>query len=551
MNTRSHRDRTSSLWALAAVLLLWSCTSGGVMQNAEGSAEASRQRGPQQSATGPSSAPPSPVVAQPRASERFSGQAGGWQIDLAAARDLWGNDPPIEKIEDLLLVEVELDGRTIEVGTHLFGEQLRIVPYHDDDSVLDAAGNRVARGDRFLAESFPPGSVGIAVRHQRSRHRDLDADAPSAVIVQEIGLRNTHVEILVGVERFGQPGVVTLNSPQGYELGRFGDANYPMIFYDIEFDVQSPEHQKLLMDNLRAWTLIYDGLLSFPLRYRGNDPLSAHSPARVEQHAVMAVRAIAGDGEARSWFRNKENLLYCSELATLAINSAVLFPLEAEAFVSRVGQDVWQSFLVEVEKHSRGETNRFTSSNVNDLAKTVALDLPIDREQAQALWPWHYKSVTSAPARLAIEPMNLIDVVEHTMLTLFPTTERDEPAAKARAGFLKRMRESVRRTLDVPQRGPKADRYDDLYDQIVKLERTSYGSERNGIHRQRLDSLLEQAREFLCELKGQDGCLFAPPAMFLWIANQEWESRGVDLNYAGHGFHLSLVAPAAPLAEER
>jgi hypothetical protein len=200
--------------------------------------------------------------------------------------------------------------------------------------------------------------------------------------------------------------------------------------------------------------------------------------------------------------------------------------------------------MLEVARHARGEGNRLTSSNVNDLARLVALELPIDAKTVIETWPRGPADETGGKPdsrALAIQPMNLIDVVEKSMLELFPVSEQDEAAAVARAQFLTRMKESVRRTLDIPLTGPEGDQFQELYRQIVEVEASSFGAQRRDGHRQRLDPLLDQARAYLCGLRGPDGCLFTPPAMFVWIANDQWPSRGVDLTYVGHGFHLSLV----------
>ena len=152
------------------------------------------------------------------------------------ARGMWPG-PPLETVEDLYRVEVDLGdgGPSYTVDTHLFGGPVRVIPYADGDGVRDASGDVVERGDQELAPWVPPGDVAIVVRHHRSSHRKVSFAHERATLEPELGLRNTHVEIAVGVWRDGRAGVVTVNSPPGYAGGRFGTASYPMIFLGLRF----------------------------------------------------------------------------------------------------------------------------------------------------------------------------------------------------------------------------------------------------------------------------------------------------------------------------
>ncbi|MGI9239491.1 MAG: hypothetical protein ACR2RV_01745, partial [Verrucomicrobiales bacterium] len=94
-----------------------------------------------------------------------------FQADLDKLRALWGDDPPAQSFEDFLTVTIEGGERwSRQSPTHVFGDTVRIVPYHDLDGeadVADAEGNTYQRGDLALSEIFRPGEFGYMMKHHR------------------------------------------------------------------------------------------------------------------------------------------------------------------------------------------------------------------------------------------------------------------------------------------------------------------------------------------------------------------------------------------------
>ncbi len=462
-----------------------------------------------------------------------------YQLDLDLARGMWPGAGAVARIEDLLSVTVTISGEQIVAPTHLFAEPVRIIPYHDLDGVTDGAGEPVARGDQELARLYPPGSLGIAVRHHRPGYRVLRSDDPPARLRDEFTLRDSHVELLVGVVRDGQPGVITLNSPQTYQRGRFGSADYPMVFLALELpEFLDPETRGAMVDNIRTLLLVFDAVLQFPIDYTTGDALAAHDPERVREHAVMAVRAIAGDQAARQWWVRPEHRLYCSELAFLTLSAGVLMPLNRTTFEPLVGADTWRSFVLEVERHQRGEPSNLTRWNANPFAALVPARLADEGLRPVLAYA---PPGTQVPA-LALQPMTMADIVEHFLRTFLPRERLGERLAGAQAELLSSARVGVlvamgleRRAKDDPELRAVLDLYARIH-AVVAAQHASYAA-----FRAALEQPLAQARLLSIRDHETGRGLYAPPSLFHLVAQGRWPAGLVRLRYLGHGFHYSLV----------
>ena len=133
--------------------------------------------------------------------------------------------------------------------------------------------------------------------------------------------------------------------------------------------------------------------------------------------------------------------------------------------------------------------------------------------------------------------------------TTSPTALTDSPcasaaSAEARGAIVEHLGPVLRTLLELE--GEDAERFDELLERIVAVELRAVGEHRRRHHREELDPLLDEAREFLCTLEERADCLFAPPALFAWIADGRWPSRGVRVDYLGHGLHYSLVRQKSP-----
>lgn len=481
-----------------------------------------------------------------------------FEVDLAGVNAQWPDDVPAASVEDLFRVRVIAGPRTLIADTHLFGDAVNIIPYSDDDGITDAAGNQVAYGDAVIAQYFPPGEVGIAVKHHRPAHRTLAlAGGPASAMKEHMKLQDTHIELVVGVERGGRAAAITLNNPQSYQDGRFGDASYPMIFLQPVYpSYLSTDQAHAFRDNIRTMLVGFNAVSNFPGDYNGGDPLAARTPRDVREHVAMMVRAITGDEEAREWFRREENQVYCAELAHISFSSGLIVPLNAEHLVPLVGEETWQRFQHEVSEHNAGRESAFTSLNSNGLVADVRLSLA-----AGTLLPAssYAPEGSDAAERLAFEPMTMADIVQYFVATHMPRRELGEATAPLQGAALMAMKPGLLEamTLDrVPlvapadiANAPAAQQpalearamVEDLFGRIVAVVSTPHAN--YSAFRAALDPLMAEARLVTGPRDGSGTGLFVPPSLMHLVAQGRHTGGIMGLRYVGHGLHYSLVRP--------
>lgn len=467
------------------------------------------------------------------------------EADLGKVAEQWPSGPPLETIEDAFRVLVVLGDKQIVADTHLFGTDVRVIPYHNDDNGTDADGNPVGRGDAVLAQYFEPGEIGIAVKHHRPEHRvlDLGMGADPNSMKEHFKLQDTHIELVVGVERDGEPGVITLNNPQTYENGRFGTASYPMIFLRPEYpEYLGTDEQRAFQDNIRTMMAGFNAVSHFPGDYNGGDPLAARDPEHLMEHASMMVRAIAGDEEARAWFQQDENMIYCAELAHVSFSAGLHAPLNAETFVPLVGEETWTAFVAELEKHNAGEPSAFTMLNRNELVRYVELTLaPEDLRAAPTYAPDEDRAARDA-RRLAFKPMTMADIIEEFLRTHLPRETLGEELAPLQGAVLQAMRPGLLEAMamdQLPESDPRRQAVEALYDQIVMVVGTPYGSYEE--FRAALEPLMDQARAMTGPRDDSGNGLFVPPSLMHAVALGHQPGGLLKLRYVGHGLHWSMV----------
>jgi hypothetical protein len=487
-----------------------------------------------------------------------------YRVDMNVANSTWRGETQAATAEDLMRVTVALGDQRIPADTHLFGQPVTVIPYHNADNVTDADGNAVLRGDAVIAEYFPPGEIGIAVKHHRPEHRTLLLEGGSPDAMKEnFKLQDTHIEIVVGVEREGAPGAITLNNPQTYEQGRFGSASYPMIFLRLQYpEYLSPDQALAFRNNIRTMAAAFNAVSNFPGDYNGGDPLGARNPEELREHVTQMIRAIAGDESAREWFKKDENLIYCAELAFVSLSAGMHFPLNAETFVPLVGNDVWMKFVAAVEKHNAGERTAFTELNENDYAALVRLDLAPSSLAAS----WTYAPTAAAQSQLAFQPFTVADIVEQFLATHLPRRELGEELAPAQGAALQAMKPGLLEALSldrVPlltqpeimaapadQQPALMARYqvEGLYSNIVRIVSTRHESYQ--AFRSAIDPHIALARMMTGPRDASGTGLFVPPSIFHVVAQDRHPAGLLDLEYVGHGFHWSMVrrgdGPVAP-----
>jgi hypothetical protein len=464
-----------------------------------------------------------------------------YEADMDALNDTF-RGTPMKTIEDAYSVHMDLGQIAFTAPTHLFGGPVNVIPYADEDGLRDASGQLVQRRDEIIAKVFPPGDVGFAIKHHRPSHRAISVGGSAASMKENMKLQDTHIGIVVGVERDGQPGAITINNPQAYQDGLFGGDDYPMIFVrPVLPSYVSSQLRSAFVDNIRTMMVAFNTVSDFPGDYNGGDPLAANSPEKLKVHVEMMVRAIAGDPAGRDFFDDPKNLIYCAELAHVAASAGVLFPLNDTTMIPLVGQEVWTTFQGELERHNAGDPSAFTDRNENNLVSLVKLALAPDELQP---------IVEYAPAniqeterkKLAFQPMTMADIVQQFMRTHVPREQMGEALAPVQGALLDKMRPGLLEAMSMDQVDPSDPRrvaVDALFDQFVQVVSTPYESYAH--FQEAIAPLMAQARMMTGPRDDTGTGLFVPPSLFHVVAQGKHNGGLLQLAYEGHGVHVTQV----------
>lgn len=473
-----------------------------------------------------------------------------YEADLAALNSIWPGDPAMKKIEDAYSVVVDMGQAKFTAPTHLFGLPVNVIPYSNEDGEADASGAKLARGDEVIAKLYPPGEIGYAIKHHRPEHRVLALASDPSGMKESMKLYDTHIELVVGVERNGEPGVITINNPQGYEQGRFGTPEYSMIFVKPVFPKYLQEHRAAFVDNIRTMMVGFNTVSEFPGDYNGGDPLAANHPDKVREHAVMMVKAVAGDAAAKEFFTTPANKIYCAELAHVSTSAGLLMPLNAATFVPLVGQQVWDTFVAELDKHNAGKPSAFTTGNDNpmltDLAaiklalKTADESLKPAPEYAPA------NQIDAERTKIAFQPMTMADIVEQFLRTHVPREQLGESVAPVQGAMLKGMKPGLLEAMamnTLEATDPRRVAVEQLFDKLVEVVSVSYPSYAD--FRKAVEPLLAQARVMTGPRDATGTGLFVPPSLLHVITQGKHAGGMIGLSYEGHGVHVSATKKKA------
>ena len=464
-----------------------------------------------------------------------------YKADVEVMNSIWSGSTPMETVEDAFVVEVDLGEAQFTAPTHLFGAPINVIPYADSDEVTDAAGEVMERGDRVISQAFAPGVIGLTVKHHRPSNRTMTPHDIESDIKEQVKLQDTHIGVVVGVMRDGEPGAITLNNPQSYEGGRFGSPSYPMIFLKPDWPDYLPSglhwefnHNTLLM------LAGFNAVSNFPGDYNGGDPLAAHNVENLEEHTAMMVRAITGDEEAQEFFDDPANLVYCAELVFLGTSAGLHFPLNADTMVPLVGEEVWNDFVAEVEKHqSDEEESAFSSMNSNPLIDTVPLTLP--SEELKPAFEYA-PDPEKLQHKLAFEPMTMADIVQQFLRTHVPRQHLGEAMAPVQGQLLAAMKPGLLESMameDVPEEDPRRVAVDQLFDALVDVVSTPHESYEKFLAN--LSPLMEQARQVTGPRDDSGTGYFVPPSLYHVVAQGKHPGGLLGLEYLGHGIHVSAT----------
>jgi hypothetical protein len=478
---------------------------------------------------------------------------GGYLPDLEAFNRTWSDEPRIEGLEDIFtaVVDFERHGGEFPAKTHLFKERTRIIPYGDFEDEQTIRGFMVRTGDQEIARYFPPDSIGIAIKHRRPKFRRLSRVSAEEHVKEHLKLQDTHVELIIGVDRDGGPGVVSLNNPQDYLKGRFGDPDYPMIFLEFRYPRYLDDALKRSFENnIRTMMACFNTASEFPGEYNGGDPLAAYTPESVEEHVQQMLLAIAGNESesrrAKEWFKAPEHWIYCSELAHVATSAGLLVPLNRTACVPLCGESVWENFCRIVEAHNRGEETPVVRDNKNKLVSLVRLaEAPEDLQPVAQYAP---EDCREAEARkLSFKPMTMVDIIDHAFQAYFPREALGESIAPVQAAILRKMKRGIFESIgmdglsETDARRVSVERLLASIIEVVETEHADYAA-----FRKALEPYLQEARTIAGPRPGSKSGegFFVPPSLFHLIAEGHHDEGLLGLEYVGHGVHFSLLKRA-------
>ncbi len=533
----------------------------------------------------------------------FDLQSSGWELDYAKVNKAFPDvaAPVREGVPaDAFSVVVDLgNGKKIRAKTHMFTEQVNVIPYANPNVESTAAAEADGRGDSVIAQYIAPGEVGFMIKHHRPSHRSFAVSGGGPDMKENFKLQDTHIGLILGVERNGKPGAISLNNPKTYEQGAFGDASYPMIFVKPTYPAGiSAEQQALYNDNMRAMSVLFNTVSVFPGDYNGGDPLAARNPAEVRRHVAMMIKAIGGDAAAQAWFADPQNKIYCAELAHVVASAAILVPLSKQSVIGLKGAgDIvindadWTAFAAKVETSWPFATAPVPSSeasSVNGRLADLAKFKP-DFNRLAALKA--IDTVTAAPKRadgvpskgLAFEPMTMTDIVQHFLRTHIPRdpalqkgTELEgagETVGAIQAAVLKKMEPGLYESMKIDASSPQLQRAIASDDQLMTLPQRLGAGEQIQFHvKDVFDALvtvvgkpyssyeafqaavqpwLMVARKITGPRGDTGEGLFAPPSLLHVIAQGAHPGGYLGLKYLGHGVHFSAVKKTANASTDR
>lgn len=488
-------------------------------------------------------------VDTPELSASASPVSSKWEADMDAFNNRWQNAQRMVSIDDAFTLHVALGSKiSYKAPTHLFGSKVNIIPYHDGDDAKAVDGTQAGRGDIEISRYFSPKEIGFAIKHHRPEHRVLTPDMTDKEMKEHLKLQDTHIELVVGVERKGKPGVITLNNPQNYQGGRFGDSSYPMIFVKPVYPHYLPNDLKTAFrDNIRTMMVGFNAVSKFPRDYNGGDPLAANTVEKLKEHVRQMVLAIAGDqtasDTAKSWFSLPENMIYCAELAHVSASAGVHFPLNESTMVPLVGQDVWDNLRKQIEQHNQGEETPFVRLNENKLSRLVTLNVASEDLLPLPQYAQEANQLNENP-KLAFEPMTMADIVHYALSVQVPRETIGENIALVQASILKKMTPGLLETMgmdSLPSTDPRRQAVENLINKIIEVVGRQYDDYNS--FQAALEPYLEQARNMTGPRPGNETGkgLFVPPSLLHLIAQGEHTGGLLGLEYVGHGLHFSLL----------
>lgn len=405
------------------------------------------------------------------------------------------------------------DGEKVQSYPHLIGYkegEVRVVAY-DDSRGPDQLSLVKAMGERQIA---------ISIKHH--------AQSPSNDHLEIMKLQCTHAQLVV---RSGNK-VITLNNPQNYQSGLFGDTSYPMIFFTPSFPEQLSREEIIDCEkNIIAWSALINTFSHFPGDYNGGDPLTAKSLQEAHLFGKKVLDAFAGKTEAIQWLEQEDNKLYCAEMVFLALTLGTTFPLNEQFLAPDVLNSLREAFL----------DKKLSSLNSNPQLSEINIELP--RFSFQPFKQASEEIVKNGFGDgLAIQPMLVTDMITSFIKYSVPRKDRGEKCGKYQVELLQHSKLFLKQFLphqEIQDPNSKINILIKKLEVVLMVEYESYEVFQASLK----DTLFEIEEEVAIISTASN--MFIPPHTFLVRALEKKTENKVKgllgIDYLGHGIHQSLV----------
>jgi len=464
-----------------------------------------------------------------------------FSVDLERAGDVWKSS--YHSLADLFSTTTKLYGKVIVSPTHTLGqteEQIRIISYNNPGKINPMADES---DQKDLARFIYPGEFAIAIRHRCPK--------PNLKPLEVIKLQCAHIQVAIGVNWQGERRVISISAPQLYHLqknssrkpmGLFGTEDYPSIFIKPKFPDSLPAKLKRqYVDNIRTWLVIANTFTVFPEKdaYNGQDPLTTTDLEKVKEMGDKLLLALTGNSPAKKWLADPLNQAYCGELAHIALNLGIHFPLNKTTLGKKLYEPVKQAI----------ESKEFLDKNKNHYVQRIHLQLAPETLQpiTEHIKPPSDNAETAFDPLLAIQPFTMMEILEKYIQKTIPREVLGEESSLLQRQlleivnpvFVKAMKLETL-AVDHPVRIEIKKGFQQVLE-VVEKQHQDYAE-----FRRTLRPLLLKIHQHIEQIEGAINA-FIPPHCFLVRATTSIEGKpGQGLlgwQYLGHGLHENMLVP--------
>lgn len=405
------------------------------------------------------------------------------------------------------------DGRKIKSFPHLIGlkeDEFRIISYDNSNGTEQLS----------LAKAMGKRRIAISIKHH--------AQNPSNDPLEVMKLQCSHAQLVI---RNGED-VLTLNNPQSYEEGLFGDESYPMIFLMPNYQVEMSDENVLEYDkNIIAWACLINTFSHFPGDYNGGDPLTAKNLKDAHLFGRKVLDAFLGDEGAIEWLKHEDNKLYCAEMVFLALTLGATFPLTDKLLSPKLITSLREAI------HSK----KLASINENPQFIKLSIDLPDSSLQPLRLDSEEIVKNGFGDG-LAIQPMLVTDMITSFIKYSVPRRDLGEKCGKYQVELLQKSKLFLNQFLPHQEIQNPESKINSLICKLELVIGTEHGSYLE--FQSSLKEILSEIESEVARISSASNMFIPPHAFLVRAIENKLENRIKGLlaiDYLGHGVHQSLT----------